>query len=329
MGRGATPGAPCQSPVAGVLGPMALTISPSLRGLGAMALASSIWGLSGIFYKMLAPVPPLEVLAHRTFWAFVVFAGALALQGRLGHLTRALRGGPGARVWPSALAAILISINWFGFIYSVQVGKALEASLGYYIFPLVAVALGVLVFRDSLSRVQAFAVGLAALAVLLLTLGLGVAPWIALVLATTFGLYGLVKKLSPLGPMVSTAAEVALLAPLALTWLWGVHFQGWLGPTGRPGGVFGSDWQLSLLLILSGPITGVPLMLFSYASKRIPLTTVGLVQYLNPTLQFSVAVLVFGELFTFWHGLAFGLIWTALALYSGETLRGAMRGSDS
>ncbi|MEM8554875.1 MAG: EamA family transporter RarD [Pseudomonadota bacterium] len=300
-------------------------ISPAALGLLAMVVASVTWGLSALFYKVLSPVPPLEVLAHRTIWSLVFFLSVLGVQGRLTGLAR-LFSTPKALV-PGLIAALLISTNWFGFIFSVQTERALEASLGYFIFPLVAVALGVLIFGERLRRAQAVAVAMAAVAVVGLTLGLGVAPWIALGLALTFGLYGSVKKASSLGPVMSTAAEVLLLLPLALLWLWGVHVLGWTGPTGRGGGIFGTDLILSLFLVLAGPMTGLPLLLFSYASQRVGLIAVGLVQYLNPTLQFAIATLVFGEVLTPWHVGAFALIWAALAVYSGDTWRAARRNS--
>lgn len=293
----------------------------SLPGLLAMVVASTIWGLSSMFYKMLAPVPVTEILAHRTIWSLTFFLIVLSVQGRRGALWAAIR--PGWGLWPIVAASLLISANWFGFIFSVQVGRALEASLGYYIFPLVAVTLGVVVFRDRLNRWQITAIGIATTGVMVLIFGLGVTPWIALFLASTFGLYGAVKKLSPLGPQVSTAAEVLVLLPVAVIWLGGIHTGSWDNPgaSGRTGAVFGQDWFLSLLLVLSGPMTGLPLLLFSFASKRISMVSLGLIQYLNPTLQFLVAVAVFGEIFTPWHMAAFGLIWIALALYSVDAIR--------
>ena len=176
-------------------------------------------------------------------------------------------------------------------------------------------------FTSGLSAVKWLSVGLAGFAVLVLTVGLGAAPWISLALATTFGLYGLIKKRTAAGPVVSVTVEVLVLAPLALIWLIGVHQAGWSGLTGRSGGVFGHDLSDSLILMLSGPLTAGPLILFSYASRRITMATLGLVQYLNPTLQFLCAVLIFREPFSTWHGIAFGLIWVALAIYSAEALR--------
>ena len=185
--------------------------------------------------------------------------------------------------------------------------------MGYYIFPLVAVLLGAIAFRERLGKAQLFAVALAATAVITLTIGLGVPPWIALILATSFGFYGLVKKGLSVGPVVSVTAEVLLLSPIALGVLWWFHSDGH--------GAFGSNWHDSLLLAFSGILTASPLIMFSYATKRITLATVGLVQYLNPSLQFLVATLLFREMFSLWHAIAFGMIWSALAIYTTASLR--------
>ncbi|RXV62222.1 EamA family transporter RarD [Roseovarius sp. A46] len=281
------------------------------KGIVAMVATCTVWGLSGIYYKLLAHVPPIEILAHRTLWSCAFFALVLLAQGRISMLGRALAGR--RSVLSIALAALMISTNWFVFITSIQVGRAMEASLGYYIFPLVAVLLGALAFRERLGRAQLFAVGLALCAVVTLTLGLGVPPWIALVLASSFGLYGLVKKGLSVGPVVSVTAEVLLLSPIALTVLWYFHSSG--------NGAFTANWRDSLLLAFSGILTGTPLIMFSYATKRVTLATVGLVQYLNPTLQFLVATLIFLEPFSFWHAVAFAMIWTALAIYTTASLR--------
>jgi chloramphenicol-sensitive protein RarD len=269
-----------------------------------------------MYYKMLADVPPLEVLAHRTLWSLVFFGAVLLVQRRLRALGAALRG---RNVGILAISALVISTNWFGFIWSVQKGHAVEASLGYYIFPLVAVVLGMLAFGERLDRLQGAAVILAALAVAGLTWGLGAAPWMALLLAGTFGAYGLIKKRLDLGPVVSVTAEVALLAPFALGLLVVMHYGAFGFAPGS--GHFGTTARESALLAFSGVLTGGPLMLFSYAARRVRMATLGLVQYLNPTLQFGVAVLVFGEPLPRWHARAVPLIWAARALYSLASLR--------
>jgi chloramphenicol-sensitive protein RarD len=280
-----------------------------VKGAVAMALACTIWGLSPLFYAQLSHVPPLEVLAHRTLWSLVIFAAILALQGRLRALPAALS--TRRQFGLVALSAAMISVNWFLFIYAVGVGRTVETSLGYYIYPLVAVAIGAIVLREGLGRAQGVAVALAALAVLILTIGLGAPPWISLTLATTFGVYGLLKRWVVAGPVVSVTSEVLLFLPLASGYLvWVALNRGLtLSPTDMA------------LYVASGPLTAVPLMLFSYAAKRVRMATVGLIQYLNPSLQFAVAVLVLNEIVTPWHMIAFPLIWVALTIYSVATLR--------
>ena len=281
-------------------------MSDGAKGVAAIVLACTVWGLSPLYYAMLKHVPAAEVLAYRSLWSLVFFACILAVQGRLRLVAQAVSQGQVGRI---AAAAVMISLNWFGFIFAIQTGHGMEASLGYYIFPLVAVLLGWLFFGETLGRAQWLAIALAALAVAGLTWGLGVPPWIALGLAGTFGAYGMIKKGLDLGPVVSVTAEVLLLAPLALGWviLAGTQASG--------------SWQTHALLALSGPLTATPLVLFSFAARRLKLSTVGVVQYLNPTLQFGCAVLAFGEPFTRWHALAFPLIWLALAIYSIATIR--------
>lgn len=291
------------------------------KGLLAMIGACVIWGLSGIYYKELSHVPPLEVLGHRTVWSLVFFVFVIAIQGRIPVVWGVLRSPRSVAML--ALSAVMISANWFVFIMSIQMGWAMQASFGYYIFPLVAVMLGYVVLGERLSKPQKIAVAIAAGAVLMLGIGLGNPPWISLILAMTFGTYGLVKKKLDVGPVISVAVEVLILGPIAMIWLFGVHQFGWsgMGETDRSIAVFGTNLRDSLLLMFSGILTAVPLILFSYAARRIALSTIGLVQYLNPTLQFLVATFIFAESFTKWHAIAFPLIWIGLAIFSLDSLR--------
>ncbi|SEN10355.1 chloramphenicol-sensitive protein RarD [Pseudorhodobacter antarcticus] len=286
-------------------------VTEGQKGAAAMIGACVVWGLSPLYYKLLSHVPALEVLSHRTLWSVVFFTVLLAVQGRLSHLRPLVWGRAGL---VTAFAALMMSLNWFFFIFSVQNGHTVEASLGFYIFPLVAVAVGVLAFGERLRRVQFFAIGLATVAVITLALGLGVTPWIAIVLAVTLAGYGAAKRFGTAGPVVSVAAEVVMVLPFGLMWLALTH----AGHAPQSTGAFGHDTRTSVLLVLSGLMTATPLILFSYATQRVSMTTVGLIQYLNPTLQFFCAVLVFSEPFTFWHKIAFGLIWAALLVYSAE-----------
>lgn len=281
------------------------------KGLVAMIGACVIWGLSPLFYKQLSHVPALDVLAHRAVWSFVFFMGVLAVQRRLSELRQAVRS---VRTFGTVvLAAVMISCNWYLFIWAVLNGRATESSLGYYIYPLLAVLVGRVVFQERLTRAQVVAVALATLAVSLLTFGLGAAPWIALMLATTFAMYGMIKKRLDMGPVVSVTCEVTVILPLALLALWYSDHDRVAG--------FGVDPTTTALLVLAGPITAMPLILFSYAARRLRMATVGLMQYINPTLQFGCAVLIFAEPFGPWHMAAFALIWSALAIYSTSALR--------
>lgn len=280
-------------------------MSESSRGLMAMILACTVWGLSPLFWKLLAHISPLEVIAHRTLWSAVTFFLILAFQRRLGLLYTALRR---PRMALTMLcAALMISLNWLVYVWAVGSGQATEASLGYFLFPLVAVLAGRLIYSEKLGRAQIVAVILAALAVGILTFGLGVVPWIALILATSFGIYGVLKKGLDLGPVVSVTGEVTLLAPFAAILIL-------VNPSG--GGVMGQSTQDAMLLVFSGFYTAIPLILFSYAARRAKLSSIGLVQYLNPTLQFFCAVAIFGEPFGVWHAVSFPMIWMALVVFA-------------
>ncbi len=285
-------------------------MTQTTKGLIAMAAASIWWGLSGLYYKPLSHIPAVEVLAHRTLWSLVFFLALFTLQGRLGAFWAALTNR--ALLPRLALSSLMISVNWFGFIFAVGAGFATQAALGYYIFPLFAALLGLLVFCEALSPLKICAIALATFAVCLLTYRLGSVPWIAIMLASTFSLYGVLKKSLDIGPVLSVGVEVALLCPLALAFLI------WRHGTGQ--GAFGSDLSDALMLAGSGILTALPLVFFSYATKRLTYASIGVIQYLNPTLQFLVATLVFREAFSLWQAAAFGLIWTGLALYSYDAL---------
>lgn len=279
-------------------------------GVWMVLAACVIWGVAPMYYRHLVRVGPAEMMAHRTLWSFVFFGAMLAVQGRLAALPGLWRNPEAGRI---VTASALISFNWFAFIWAVQRGHAIEAGLAYYIFPLMAVLLGVVTLGESLTRLQGLAVALAAAGVAVLTLGLGVAPWLALALAASFAAYSRIKRGLTTAAAVTVTAEVALIAPVALAWLV------WLELTGQ--GAFGHDAEASLLLPLAGLITAGPLILFSWGAQRVRLATLGLVQYLNPTLQIACATLVMGDAFTRWHGAALALIWAALVLYSAESWR--------
>lgn len=281
-------------------------VNTHAKGLLAITAAAVIWGLAPIYYDFLEAVSAPDILAHRMLWSLVFFACVLWARGRLAALRDAVSRKD--QIGWTLLAAVLVSFNWFFFIYAIQAGRLTESSLGYYIYPLFSVVFGYLIFRERFHRLQWLAVSLAGLGVLSLTLGLGVVPTISLILATTFSLYGAVKKRVTTGPTVSVTAEVLLLLPLVLGWFVFFAETGELTP------------RLWLLLMLSGPLTGLPLVLFSYAAQRVRLSTVGLISYLNPTMQFLVAAVIFLEPISGWHLVALVLIWIALALYSGVAM---------
>ena len=275
------------------------------QGILAILAACVIWGLSPLYYNLLTMVPPLELLAQRTLWSFLFFALVLGLQGRFSALIHAL--GNRGHVITLFAAACAIAVNWYFFIYSVQINRVSEASLGYFIFPLVAVVFGLIVFKEKLSALQWVAVALAVFAVLILTYGLGVAPWLALVLSLSFGTYSVLKKRLDLSPVISVTLEVMLLLPLTVPYL---LIQNW------PIQDSTDSWQIWFLLMGSGPLTATPLILFSYATRRISMSTVGIMQYINPSIQFLVALLIFAEPMTDWHFWAFSIIWVAVVIYS-------------
>ena len=275
------------------------------QGILAILAACVIWGLSPLYYNFLTMVPPLELLAQRTLWSFLFFALVLGLQGRFSALIHAL--GNRGHVITLFAAACAIAVNWYFFIYSVQINRVSEASLGYFIFPLVAVVFGLIVFKEKLSALQWVAVALAVFAVLILTYGLGVAPWLALVLSLSFGTYSVLKKRLDLSPVISVTLEVMLLLPLTVPYLLIQNL---------PIQDSTDSWQIWFLLMGSGPLTATPLILFSYATRRISMSTVGIMQYINPSIKFLVALLIFAEPMTDWHFGAFSIIWVAVVIYS-------------
>ncbi len=273
--------------------------------MAAALAAFLIWGSSALYFRLFADLPAMEVLAHRVMWSLVLCG---ALLGPLGQGTAALRLlGDRRRLAPFLLSAVMIAINWLGFIWAVGHGRALEASMGYYLYPLVTVALGALVLGERLSGRQMAAVLVVAAGVGWLVASAGMLPWIALTLACSFGLYSLVRKMVPVHPVLGLFVEVLVVTPPAVAWV--VWTSGGLG-------AFGRDWHTSLLLLAAGPLTTVPLLLFAMAARRLRLSTLGLMQYLNPTVQMLVAVAALGEPFTPAHLVAFAAIWAGLALYS-------------
>ncbi|MEE8215693.1 MAG: EamA family transporter RarD [Acidiferrobacterales bacterium] len=269
--------------------------------------AFGIWGLSPIYFKSLGHLPATEVLAHRVLWATVLLVAVLLLQRRGLELIRELLSW--RRVGFYLVTALLVSTNWLIFIWSIQNDRLLEASLGYYINPLVNVLLGTVFLRERLNRWQIVAVALAAAGVMNLVLGYGKFPWVALTLAFSFGFYGLLRKKAGMDAILGLTVETLLLVPAALL------FLGWLAFQGSAAFAHAGA-KTDVLLIFAGVITAVPLVCFLRAARRLQLTTVGLMQYLAPTLNLLLAVLAYYEPFTTAHLITFVCIWIALAIYS-------------
>jgi len=275
------------------------------RGIAYGVGAYALWGLFPLFWPLLEPASPVEVLSQRVLWSLVVVAVLLQATRSWRALAEAGRA-EGGRL---TLAAALLALNWGVYIYGVNSGQVVETSLGYFINPLVSVALGVVVLGERLRPVQQVAVGLAALGVLVLTVLAGHVPTIALVLALSFGTYGLLKKQAGVGAVASLGVETAVLAPVALVYL-----------LVSEGTFSGHGPDHALLLVSTGVVTAVPLLLFGAAATRVPLTTLGLLQYLAPTLQLLIGVLVQDERFGAAQACGFGLVWLALAVFTADLL---------
>lgn len=274
-------------------------------------VAYLIWGVLPLYFKLLAIVPPIEIVANRIIWSLILLAILVALWRRWGSI-RAAFASPRV-VLILMLTAALIAANWLIYVWAVVNGHVLETSLGYYLNPLFNVLLGVVLLKERLSRAQTGAVLLAASGVAVLAWGAAAGLWISLSLAFSFGLYGFVRKIAPVDALEGLWVETALLAPPSLLYLlWshqGVSGLAAYGPT------------TTFLLLLGGAVTAVPLLLFNAAAKRLPYSTLGFLQYIAPSLQFALAVTVFGEPLTPAHALCFGAIWTALAIFAVEGVR--------
>lgn len=278
-----------------------------LFGVGAFTW----WGLCPGYFPLLLPSGSLEVLAHRIVWSALVLVLVLVVARRLGDLRRL-----SARTWLQlAIASALIAVNWGTYIYAATHGHVVDAALGYFINPLATVALGVLVFRERISRWQAAALTLAVIAVVVLTVEVGDPPYIAVALAVSFALYGVVKKVVQADPRVSVAVETLLALPLAGGYLVVLQVLG-------QGHFVGHGTWHAVLLMLAGPITAVPLLLFAAAAQRLPLVTIGLLFYLNPALQMAWGVLVGHEPMPVGRWIGFALIWVALAVMTAGAFRG-------
>ncbi|MEI6601067.1 MAG: EamA family transporter RarD [Comamonadaceae bacterium] len=274
------------------------------------ALAYTAWGLLPIFFKQLSHVSAFEVVAHRMVWALLFLLCVLLLLKRWSWL-RDLTRQPKVLL-SFGVSALLLSVNWSVYVWAVQNAHVIDASLGYFILPLVNVAFGYIFLKERPRRVQWLALALAATGVLWLTLQAGRLPWIALLLAATFGIYGLLRKLAPLGALEGLTLETLLLSPFALGMLawWAWHGQGALVQ---------ADAQTMAWLLLAGPLTAIPLLLFAAGARRIPMATLGILQYISPSLQLLVGVWLYDEVLAPVRAIGFCLIWVALVVYSVDS----------
>jgi chloramphenicol-sensitive protein RarD len=288
------------------------TLTGALYALGCFCL----WGLNPVYFKTVATVPVIEVLAHRVVWSVPFLAILVALSRRWPHVADVLRNRRARSIL--MLTALILATNWSLYIWAVASAQIVQSGLGYYINPLVNMLLGTLVLRERLRPWQWAAVALAAAGVLNLAIAYGEFPWLAVSLAVTFGVYGLLRKIVAAESLDGLMVETLLLLPVALALL--VYLAV------IDAGSFGTvSTHLDLMLILAGPVTAVPLLLFAAAARKLRLAALGFCQYLSPTLQLLLAVAVYGEPFTPAHLVTFGCVWIAIVIYSLDSLRGQRR----
>ncbi|WP_246943809.1 EamA family transporter RarD [Bacillus pinisoli] len=279
-------------------------------GIAATTASYLLWGILPLYWKLVQDVSPVEILAHRIVWSFVFMILILMAVGKIKQLKVDLKEliTHRKRLFGISLASVTISVNWGVYIWAVNTDHVVQASLGYYINPLVSILLGLLVLKEKITKWQTISFILASIGVINLTIYFGHVPWLALALAVSFGVYGLIKKLVQLGAMVGLAIETLIITPFALLFLSSVHSGG--------GGTFAADWSLSLLLMGGGIATAIPLLLFAIGAKRIPLSMVGFLQYISPTITLLLGVFLYKEEFTDTHLVSFIFIWMALTVYT-------------
>ncbi len=294
-----------------------MSADASRKGLWVAASAFLIWGAMPLYWHFLKTVPSLQIVAHRVLWCTVLVAAWLFwTQGR-GWFAAVMANSRLAKML--ALSGLCIGANWGLYIWAVNAGHVVESSLGYFINPLLNVVLGTVFLRERLTPLQWVSVAIAALGVLWLTFNYGSFPWIALSLAASFGIYGLIRKLAAVDSVTGLGVENAFLLLPAIAFLFWTETQG-------QGGFFGAwGWGVDALLMFGGIVTAVPLIAFSYAVRRVPLSTIGLMQYIAPTMQFLTGVLIFREPFDIDRAVGFVCIWVALAIFAGEGLWRAQR----
>ncbi len=279
-------------------------------GTGAAVGGFVAWGVSPLYWKLLGAYGAAEILVHRVLWAGVMLAIVVQRGEGFAHVWEKVKDPRVLRML--MLSAGLIVINWLLFIWATTHGRVLDASLGYFMNPLVNVVIGAALLGERLNRIQMAAVGLAALGVINLSLDLTTLPWIPVTLAVSFAFYGYIRKTVNIESVEGLLVETLLVAPFALAYLIWLMIQG-------ESHFLNSGWLIALLFLFCGPFTSVPLMMYNYAARRIRLTTLGIAQYIAPSIHFIIAV-SYGEAITLRHIITFALIWTALALYTGNAI---------
>lgn len=287
--------------------------SSNSQAAGVLSAAGSyiLWGILPVYWKLIGQVPAPEILAHRILWSLFFVVLIVVVTKRTKRVLtdwRAVMSQPKRRL-TLIMASILVSLNWLTYIWAVNNNRILETSLGYYINPLFSVLLGIIVLKEKLSWWQSVSLGLATIGVLNMSLHLGGIPWIALALASTFGLYGLCKKIVNVGALTSIAIETLLVAPLSLAYISYLQNAGVSSFTG-------SDFAVTILLMGAGAVTATPLILFAFGANKLPLSMLGFLQFLSPTIALLIGVFVYHEPFTSVHLVSFGFIWLALAIFS-------------
>lgn len=282
----------------------------SFHGVLAAGGGFFLWGIVPLYWKQMQHVPATELIMHRIVWSLVFLLGLLAVRREFATLR------PGFATWRSfgrnTLASVLLAVNWLVYVWGVNSGHIIECSLGYFLTPLGNVALGFLFLHERLRPLQWTAIAFAAVGVAMLLLGVGRMPWIALTLASTWSCYGMLKKRSSLGPVAGLTVEAIILVPFALGALAWWHSRG--------GGVLGhADLRTHALVLSVGLVTAIPLLLFAYGAQRIRLVTVGLLQYIAPTVQFLIGYLIYREPFDAGRFAAYALIWCGLGLYTADS----------
>lgn len=277
-------------------------------GLLAAIAAFFLWGILPIYWKLIDFLPPASIVAQRTLWSLVILWGILIWRREGTEVLNALRN-PRTTAW-LLLSGSLLAVNWLLYVWATLNGRILEGALGYYLNPFFNMLFGVLWFGERHNRLQLAAIALALCGVALQIPALGTIPWVALALAVTFSLYAVVKKRAPLGSRLGLTAETSLLAPIALVWLM-IHAD-------SPAAAFGETWSHAALVAGAGLATTLPLIFFGHAARSIRLTTLGIVQFLGPTLQFFIGWKIYGEPMTGTRLLSFALIWLAIAIYAAD-----------